>query len=150
MAHSYVRNCIHIIFSTKNRVRCLTPEVRARLWDYITGIIRNVKAEPIAVGGHEDHSHILLEIPSTLTLAKAVQLIKANSSKWLSETFLQLSSFEWQEGYGVFSVSTSMLEKVTDYIEGQEVHHRKRSFQEEYIAFLKGNNIEYDERYILG
>ncbi len=150
MAHSYVRNYIHIIFSTKNRVRCLTPEVRARLWDYIAGIIRNAKAEPIAIGGHEDHCHILAEIPSTVSLSKIVQLIKTNSSKWLSETFPLLSLFEWQEGYSAFSVSTSQVGRVTAYIEGQEEHHRKKGFQEEYIAFLKANNIEYDERYTLG
>src|ERR1700733_14152487 len=141
MAHSSVRNYIHIIFSTKNRTRNLTPEIRKRLWDYIGGILRKIKVETIAVGGHEDHCHILLQIPSTLSLSKVVQLVKGNSSKWLSETFPQLTSFEWQEGYSAFSVSTSLIKKVAEYVDGQEEHHRKKSFQEEYITFLKVNNI---------
>ena len=150
MAHSYVRNYIHLIYSTKNRERYLRPDIRKRLWDYTNGIIRNLKSDPIAVDGYEEHCHILFQLHPTLALSKAVQTIKANTSKWLSDTYPELYSFSWQEGYGAFSVSSSQISKIVEYIQNQEEHHKRMSFQEEYLAFLKANNIEYDERYVLG
>ena len=109
-----------------------------------------LKCRADCVNGHEDHCHILIMLPSTLSLAKLVQTVKANSSKWISETFPQLSNFEWQEGYSAFSVSTSMLGRTTAYVKNQETHHRTKDYHEEYIAFLKANNIEFDARYVLG
>ena len=150
MAHSYVRNTVHIIFSTKQREKNLVAEIRPELWKYITGIIRNKEMMPIAVGGFEDHCHALLAIPSTITVAKAAQAIKTNSSKWLSEKYPDLKDFEWQEEYSAFSVSNSAIPKVVEYIKNQEEHHKTNSFRDEYIGFLKINNIEFDERYILG
>lgn len=150
MAHSFVRNYIHLIYSTKNRERYLRSDIRKRLWDYTNGIIRNVKSDPIEVNGHEEHCHILFQLHPTLTLSKAVQTIKANTSKWLSETYPELHEFSWQEGYAGYSVSSSQVNKVIEYIQNQEEHHKRVSFQEEYIAFLKAYGIEYDERYVLG
>jgi REP element-mobilizing transposase RayT len=150
MAHSYVRNCVHIIFSTKFRSKNLSPEIRSELWKCISGIIRNKEMTPIAVGGYEDHCHVLVAIPSTMTVSKAAQAIKANSSKWLSETYPDLKNFEWQEGYSAFSVSSSVIPRVVEYIKNQEEHHKTKSFRDEYIEFLKLNNIEFDERHVLG
>ena len=150
MAHSYVRNCVHIIFSTKFRAPDLRSEIRPTLWKYITGIIRNKDMEPIAVGGYEDHCHVLVAIPSTITVSKAAQVIKTNSSKWLSETYPDLKNFQWQEGYSAFSVSSSVIPRVVEYIKNQEEHHKTKSFKDEYIGFLKLNNIEFEERHVLG
>jgi REP element-mobilizing transposase RayT len=104
----------------------------------------------LAIGGTEDHMHILLSLPATLPVAKAIQLIKGGSSKWVHETFPSHKDFAWQEGYGAFSVSISQVEATITYIKTQEEHHRKKTFEEEFLTFLKKHGIEYDERYILG
>lgn len=102
----------------------------------------------VAVGGMDDHVHILLSLHATITLAKAVQLIKGGSSLWIHETFPNQRDFAWQEGYGAFTVSVSQLDKTIAYINNQETHHRKITFQEEYLDFLKKHGVEYDERYL--
>ncbi len=139
-----------MIFSTKNRERYLRVDMRKRLWDYTNGIIKNLGSDSIAVGGYDEHCHILFQLHPTLAVSKAAQVIKANTSKWLSEVYPELRNFSWQEGYAAYSVSSSQVESVIRYIQNQEEHHKRVSFQEEYIAFLKANNIEYDERYVLG
>jgi putative transposase len=102
----------------------------------------------VEIGGMEDHIHILLSLPSTIAIAKAMQLIKGGASKWVHETFPQHGRFAWQEKYGAFSVSVSQLEKITEYIKGQKEHHRKMTFKEEFVALLRKHGIEYDERYL--
>ena len=102
----------------------------------------------IEIGGVADHVHILLSLPATITPAKALQLIKGGSSKWVHETFPEHRLFAWQVKYGSFGVSVSQLDRIIGYIRGQEEHHRKRSFQEEFVALLKKHRIEYDERYL--
>ena len=102
----------------------------------------------LAVGGMPDHIHILLSLPSTISISKAIQIIKGNSSKWITETFQTQSSFSWQKGYGAFSMNISILQDTIRYIQKQAVHHRHKSFKEEYLDFLKKNEIPYDERYI--
>jgi REP element-mobilizing transposase RayT len=104
----------------------------------------------LAVGGTDDHLHALLSLPSTMAIAKAVQLIKGGSSKWIHDTFPSLRRFAWQEGYGAFSVSSSQVNKTIAYIDNQKEHHRKRSFQEEFIQLLVKHGIEYDPRYVFG
>jgi putative transposase len=126
------------------------PEIRERLWSYMAGIAKNNNIMPIAIGRHEDHCHALLSLPATITLAKSAQLIKAISSKWISETYSELSGFKWQDAYGAFSISISQIAQTISYIQNQEEHHKRLSFQEEYIAFLKKHKIAYDERYIWG
>jgi putative transposase len=150
MGHTYISNYIHFVFSTKNRTPFLTPEIRNRLWEYIGGIAKQNNITPIIIGGYTDHCHALLLLPSTLSLADTAKKIKGISSKWLSDTYPELKNFSWQEGYGAFSVSISQVDDTIKYIRNQEEHHKKVSFQEEYIAFLKKHNIEYDERYVLG
>jgi putative transposase len=104
----------------------------------------------LAIGGVEDYVHLLISLPPTLPIAKAIQLIKGGSSKWVHDTFPALKKFKWQQGYGAFSVSVSQVENTIAYILGQREHHRKKTFQDEYIAFLKKHNVEYDQRYIWG
>ena len=99
----------------------------------------------VEIGGVEDHVHILFTLPTTLSISKAVQLLKGNSSKWIHETFPEQRMFEWQEGYGAFSISVSGVETTVDYIRRQEEHHRKRNFKEELVEFLKKHNQAYDE-----
>jgi REP element-mobilizing transposase RayT len=102
----------------------------------------------IAIGGTADHLHALLSLPATISFAKAVQLIKGGSSKWIHDTFHEHRKFAWQEGYGAFSVSPSQLEKTIAYIQRQKEHHRRRNFQDEFIDLLDKHGIEYDPHYV--
>ena len=150
MAHSYTNILIHYIFSTKNREKIITEKFQERLHPYLGGIARENNMRALAIGGVEDHVHLLVSLPPTLAVAKAIQLIKGGSSKWVHDTFPTLDKFKWQEGYGAFSVSVSQVENTIAYILGQKEHHRKKTFQEEYIAFLRKHNVEYDQRFIWG
>lgn len=150
MANSYHTLLIHAVFSTKNREPWLSPAVRQRLFPYLGGIARQNGMKALAVGGVSEHVHLLLSLSRELSVAEAKKLIKGPSSKWLHETFPQLVGFAWQEGYGAFSIGVSQTSETCRYIEGQEEHHRKVSFQEEYRAFLKRHNVPYDERYVWG
>ena len=145
---SYISSHVHCVFGTKERRRLITPELRDRLWPFLGGIARQNKMKAIEIGGVEDHVHILLSLPSAMAISKALQLIKGGSSKWIHETFPEHRFFAWQEEYGAFSVSVSQLDKTIAYIQGQEAHHRKMTFQEEFLALLKKHRIEYDERYL--
>ena len=147
MGHTYASLLTHVVFSTKDRRPYLRDELRPKVWAYLGGIARKNGFKALCVGGHVDHAHVLLELPTDMDIAKAVQLIKGGSSKWLGE---QLQEFGWQQGYGAFTIGISQLKATMAYIEGQEEHHRKLSFQEEFLAFLKKHNIDYDERYVWG
>jgi putative transposase len=149
MAHTYANCLLHCVFSTKNRQRLLTDEIRARLWPFIGGIARSNGFTALEVGGYVDHAHMLIAVPTALPIAKAMQEIKGGSSKFINGTFSR-HRFAWQEGYGAFSVSASAVDSTIAYIRDQEEHHRVRTFEEEYIAFLKKNGISYDERYVFG
>lgn len=104
----------------------------------------------LAVGGIEDHAHLLLSLPTTISIAQAIQQIKGGSSKWIHETFPERRDFAWQEGYSAFSIGVSQVEDTVSYIRSQAEHHRRKTFQEEFLAFLKRHGIEYDERYVWG
>ena len=143
--HSFVSCLMHVVFSTKERRPWMTSEIQERLWPYLGGIARENKMKALKVGGVEDHVHILLSLPSTLEIAKAVQLLKGNSSKWIHETFPKLKTFEWQEGYGAFSIGVSGVDDTIKYIENQAEHHRRQSFKDELKAFLKRHELEYEE-----
>ncbi len=147
-AVSYVSSYFHCIFSTKDRRPLLTPQLRDRLWPFLGGIARQNDLKALEIGGVEDHVHILLSLPAAVPVSKAMQLIKGGSSKWVHETFPEQSLFSWQEKYGAFSVSVSQLEHVRKYIQEQAAHHRKLSFQEEFIAFLNRHRINYDPKYL--
>lgn len=134
-------------FSTKERRPLIGQELSERLWPFLGGIARQNKMKAIEVGGVADHVHILLSIPATLSISKAMQLIKGGSSKWVHETFPAQREFAWQEKYGAFSVSESRVESVVEYIRAQPEHHRRTTFQDEFVMLLKKHRIEYDERY---
>src|ERR1019366_598427 len=145
---SYISSYFHCVFSTKERRRLITPELRDRLWPFLGGIARQNKMKAIEIGGVEDHVHILLSLPSTMAVSKALQLIKGGSSKWIHEAFPEHRGLACQEEYGAFSVSVLQLDKTIEYLKGQESHHRKMTFQEEFLALLKKQRIKYDERYL--
>lgn len=150
MANSYISCYIHYVFSTKNRQNIITREIEERLWPYIGGIARENKMKALAIGGVENHLHLLISLPSTITIAKAIQQLKGSSSEWINETFRLQEKFYWQEGYGAFSVSASQLEKVKTYIKRQKEHHKKKTFKEEYLGFLKKYHVDYNEKYLWG
>jgi putative transposase len=147
MAHTFSRNHIHLVFSTKDRRNIIVKEWQPRLWAYLGGICKNNEMVAVAVGGTENHVHMLIHLPPKLALAKAVLLLKTNSSKWMGE---QLKGFSRQEGYGAFSVSSSNLDQVIRYIENQEANHRKTSFEDEFRALLRKHGVEYDPKFIFG
>jgi putative transposase len=127
----------HCIWSTKNRTPFLTSDLRERLWPYLGGIAKQNKMKPLAVGGAADHVYMLIALPAALSVAKAIQLLKGNSSKWIHEAFPKMRSFEWQEGYGAFSIGVSGIETTVAYIRNQTEHHCKRAFREEFLAMLR-------------
>lgn len=148
MPHSFTSQLLHCVFSTKQRQKIIAPELQQRLWPYLGGIARENHMKALSVGGTEDHVHLLLSLPSTLSIAKGIQLIKGGSSKWVHDTFPEHRAFAWQEGYGAFSIGVADVNRTMAYIENQAEHHRRRDFKEEFLAFLKKHGIEYDERYI--
>ena len=141
--HSFVSCLMHCVFATKDRRALIDSELRPRLWAYLGGIARENKMSALMVGGVADHAHILLALPSTLTLAKAIQVLKGNSSKWIHDTFPERWRFEWQEGYGAFSIGITGIAGTTQYIQNQEKHHHKTTFQEEFESFLKKHGMAY-------
>lgn len=150
MSHSYSSCLIHYVFSTKERKNLIASAFRERLWPYIGGIARENGMKALGVGGTENHVHALVSLPSTLSLAKAIQLLKGGSSKWIHDTFPEARTFTWQEGYGAFSIGVSAVEDTLAYIRRQEEHHKTRSFEDEFIAMLERHGIEYDPRHIFG
>ncbi len=137
-------NCylLHCVFSTKDRVRFLTGEIAPRLWHYLAATGRALGIKVLATGGTEDHVHILISPPVTMGPAKAMQVLKANSSRWLRETFPSLHAFSWQDGYGAFSVGVSQVQTTIAYIQGQAEHHRRIDSREEFRVFLKKHGID--------
>ncbi|MFY9984570.1 MAG: IS200/IS605 family transposase [Chthoniobacterales bacterium] len=149
MPNTFFSLNIHCVFTTKERVPVLNPELRERLWPFLGGIAKQNGIKPRCVGGVADHVHLLLSMPTTLSVAKAIQLIKGGSSAWIHQNFRQFRNFSWQEGYGAFSVSTSQLSETMAYIQNQPEHHRTRTFREEYLAILKRHGLDFEEKYAL-
>jgi REP element-mobilizing transposase RayT len=148
MAQSLSKVYVHITFSTKHRYPFIDKNIENELWAYIGGICKNLECNPLRVGGHFDHVHICCLLSKKITQMKLLEEVKKESSKWVKTKGMQYEKFYWQDGYGIFSVSPSQLDKVVAYIDNQEEHHRKKTFQEELLAFLKKHNVEYDERYL--
>jgi putative transposase len=138
---------LHLIFSTKNREPFIVEDWSHRLHAFLGGAVRTAQCVPEAIGGMEDHVHLLIGIRSTLRLSDIMRDIKQASSRWVHET-VYLRSFAWQDGYAAFSVSTSQLSAVKAYLRNQAAHHRKRTFQEEYLDLLKQHRVNYDEKYL--
>ncbi len=148
MAHTYTNLLIHIIFSTKDRRPFLDADLKPRLYAYLGGILRELDGTACLINGPADHVHILASLAAKHCLSDMMRVLKANSSGWVHENSPQHKDFAWQIGYGAFSVSHSNRAAVERYIANQEEQHRKVTFQEEYLAFLKKHGIPYDERYI--
>ncbi|MGA2991532.1 MAG: transposase [Candidatus Korobacteraceae bacterium] len=144
MAHTYTSNFIHCVFSTKERSPLIAASCMSGLYAYFDGIAKSEGFSLIAAGGTADHVHLLLVLPASFTLAHAVQKLKGGSSRWMGPRFC------WQQGYGAFSVSPSQLPVVKKYIQSQAEHHRRRSFEEEFVALLKYCGIAYDPRHVFG
>ena len=148
MPQSLVKNYIHIVFSTKHRQPFIKKAIKAELHAYLGGICRDLECFPRAIGGVEDHVHILCLLSKKIALVDLVAKVKANSSKWMKTNGDEYATFYWQGGYGAFSVNPSEIEVVIEYIQNQEEHHKKRTFKEEFRLFLKKYEIEFDERYV--
>lgn len=147
MSHSYPNLLIHCVFSTKERRDSIPEELRAKLWKYLAVIGENHKLPVLEAGGTANHAHMLVALPADVPLSKAMQTLKANSSRWMGEQGIE---FWWQQGYGAFSVSASNADRVRDYIRCQAEHHRKRSFEEEFVALLAGSGVSYDPKFVFG
>lgn len=148
MSHTFTNLLTHVIFSTKDRRPVIVSEIAPRLHAYLGGILHEISGRPLTLNGTADHVHLLVQLPPILALADVVRVLKANSSRWVKETFDRPRKFAWQEGYAGFSVSLSNVPAVVKYISNQEQHHRKISFQDELRKYLTRHGIKYDERYI--
>ncbi len=147
MPQSLIRNIVHIIFSTKSRRPLIIPEVRGALKAYLIGTLKNLDSPSIETNCVEDHVHIVCCVSKNHALKEILEEVKKSSSKWIKTKGRTLRDFYWQAGYGAFSVSQSNVEAVREYIRGQEEHHKKMTFQEEFRQFLRRHHVEYDERY---
>ncbi len=148
MANTYTSVNVHFVFSTKNRAPLISANIQERLWSFMGGIARENQMKALCIGGVANHVHLLVSMPNTLSIAKGIQLIKGGSSTWIHTTFPNMGDFAWQEGYGAFSVSLSHLPETIAYIQNQAEHHRHKTFQEEYLAFLRKHDIDYNEKYL--
>ena len=147
MSHSLSQLYVHLVFSTKDCRNTIANEWKPRLWAFLGGVCKNYEMAAVAIGGTENHVHSLVRMPPKISPAKAVAVLKANSSRWMGEHGMK---FAWQEGYGAFSVSASNVDQVVRYIENQEAHHRKTSFEDEFRALLRKHGVEFDSKYVFG
>ncbi len=148
MAHTFSNLLTHVIFSTKRRIPLIAAEIKNELHAYMGGIIRQLNGQPIRIDGTSDHVHLLLRLPPDVSVSETLRILKTNSSRWVHERWPSRRAFGWQAGYSAFSVSQSNASKVLKYITSQEEHHRRVSFEEEFLAFLKKHRIQYDKLYL--
>ena len=148
MPKSYTSLVYHLIFSTYERRPIITLDRRPRLYEYVGGIIRELGGSLIAVGGIEDHLHLLPRLRPDKALSDTLRVLKANSTGWMHDVFPDANDFAWQKGYGAFTVSKSLIPTVSAYIANQEQHHHKRTFREEFIEILRVNEVPFDEKYL--
>jgi putative transposase len=148
MANTYSQVNIQCVFAVKGRANVITPDIRDRVHAYLSATLKNQGAYPLAVGGWLDHVHVFFELPMTIAVSDLMRDLKAHSSKWINEEKLVKGRFNWQDGYGAFSYSHSQRDRVIKYIVGQEKHHRKQSFQAEYMEFLERFKVPHDKRYV--
>lgn len=148
MANTYTQLYFYIVFAVKGRDNLITSKFKIELYKHITGIISNKNQKLMIINGMPNHIHLLIGTKPTCNLSDLVRDIKANSSKWINENKFVLGKFEWQNGFGAFTISQSGLSKVINYIKNQEKHHKIKSFKEEYIDFLIGYKIDFEDKYI--
>lgn len=148
MSQSLSNVYVHITFSTKHRENLIDPEIGPRLFEYLGGICKGLGCYSIKVGGYKNHVHILCLLSKKITQIKLLEEIKKQSSKWIKTIDTKYKNFYWQDGYGIFSVNPYELDTVIQYILNQAEHHKKRTFKEEYLAFLKKYKVDFDEKYV--
>jgi REP element-mobilizing transposase RayT len=148
MPHTASNLLVHFVFSTKQRIPAITPDIERDLHAYLGGIVREIGGKALIVGGTENHVHLLVRMSTTLPIADMVRVVKTNSSRWVHQKLIKNRAFAWQAGYGASSVSESVAPNVITYISRQKEHHRKLSYQDEFRSILKKNNIVVDERYL--
>ena len=149
MANTYTQIHIHAVFAVQNRLSLIQKQWKEEMNQYITGIVENNGHKLLQIGGMPDHVHVLIGMRPTQSISELLQDIKGGSSLWINKKQLVRGKFSWQEGYGAFSYRKSQINDVVQYIKNQEIHHKKRTFADEYLEFLKLFEIEYDERYVL-
>ena len=145
---SYTSLKYHIVFATKERRPFLAGDIRSRAFEFLAGMIRQQGGQPLLINGPEDHVHIVASIHPAIAMADCLRDLKANSTNWIHETFKDLKTFAWQDGYWAFSVSPSVLPQLLKYVTNQQEHHKKTTFREELIWLLKNHGIEFDEKYL--
>ena len=148
MGQSLVKNYVHLVFSTKYRQPLIQPPVEEELHRYLGGICNRLGCQVIIVGGYTDHIHILCMLSKKIALMKLMEELKSHSSKWIKTKGPGYENFYWQDGYGAFSVNPAEIDRVISYIANQHAHHDRKTFQDEYRAFLKKYKVEYDEKYV--
>ena len=148
MGQSLSKVYVHITFSTKNRHPFIDENVKKELFEYIGGVCKGLECNPVRVGGHKDHIHILCTLSKKISQMKLLEEVKKQSSKWIKSKGKQYHDFYWQDGYGIFSVNPSETDVVTQYIDNQDKHHTEKSFKDELRSFLRKYNIDFDEKYI--
>ena len=148
MANTYTQLYTHIVFAVKYRANLISKDLKDNLYQYIAGIIKNKNQKLMIINGVSDHIHILIGLRPDCNLSDLVRDIKSNSSRWINENHLVVGKFEWQNGFGAFSVGYSSVNRVIDYIKNQENHHRKETFREEYIEFLNNYEIDFKAEYL--
>ena len=148
MTHTYTELTYHLVWSTKNREPVISPLFQERLYQYIGGSFRNLGAICLEIGGVADHIHILARIPPSIAIANLMREVKTSSTKWLQQDVICNQSFAWQEGYGAFSVSSTHIAPITQYIKNQEEHHKGVTFKEEFINLLHKNEVKFEEKYL--
>ena len=148
MSNTFTNLIYHVVFSTKYRRATITEGFRSDLYAYVGGLVRNRDGIPLEIGGTEDHIHLLAKLSPKYAIMDVLRVVKALSSKWVNDEQALDRRFEWQAGYGAFSVSFSQVEKLRFYIQNQQEHHRKISFQAEFLSFLRKHHVEFDLKYV--
>ena len=146
MSRTFTNLLTHLIFSTKDREPMIRADMKDELHAYLGGLTKELKGKAYGINGIDDHVHMLVNLPPNVSVSDAMRFIKANSSKWVHERWKRL--FNWQPGYGAFSVSKSNVPHVLKYIASQESHHQKVAFKQEFLDLLRKHDIPYDERYL--
>ena len=149
MSHTYSTLWVHVVFSTKGRAPVIKGEFRQRLYSYMAAIINDEFGFAREIGGTADHVHLLADMKTSTSAADMLRVVKTNSSRWVNLNFRDFTKFAWQTGYGLFSVSVSLVPKVVEYIEDQEEHHRHETFEQEFVRLLEKHGISYDRKYLL-
>ncbi len=148
MTHTYYKLHYHLVWSTKERQNLILPSFQKRLYEYICGMFKAKQSHVLEIGGISDHIHILVEIPPRLAISELIRYVKVGSSKWLHQSIAEAERFEWQEGYGAFTVSSPRNINVIKYIQKQDAHHKKHSFKEEFIGLLNQYGVSFDPQYL--